>query len=107
MKKYILPSLGVMAATLALGACTDIPPCSSSDLDCNVGAYSEERTFRDATDKTTNFNKTPEPVVQAAPPPAQVTTVETTTEPVPAPIEPMDTQVMEKADEKPIAKGMK
>ena len=107
MKKSLLSTLAIAASTLSLGACTDIPPCSSSmSLDCNVGAYSEERTYRDATDKTTNFNKKPAAVMEAAPAPepAPMPAVETTTEPIP---EPMDTQIMEKADEKPLAKGLK
>jgi hypothetical protein len=103
--KHYLSALAVIAATLTLNACTEIPQCSSTDdLDCNYGAYSEERTYDGNRGTTNNFNKKPEPVIEAAPAPEPMPAVETTTEPIP---EPIDTQVMQKADDKPMAKGLK
>lgn len=103
MKKLF--ALSLSCGALALSACSEIPKCSDSmDLDCNVGAYSEERTFRDDAGSTSNINPAPvaakEPVFEQ---PAQPMT-----EPVPAPApEPVDTQVMRKADETPAAKSLK
>lgn len=103
MKKFMAVTLSCM--TVALSACSDIPKCSDSmDLDCNTGAYSEERTFRDNAGSTNNINPAPvatkEPVFEQPAPPM--------TEPVPAPApEPVDTQVMRKADETPAMKSAK
>ena len=106
--KQQLMAIALPMGTAALGACTDIPKCSSAELDCNVGAYSEERTYREVKTTTNNINKKPEPVFEAAPAPveepAPVTEMPVEAAPAPAPA---DTQVMEKADEKPVAKGMK
>lgn len=100
MKKLL--ALSLSCGALALSACTSIPECSDSmDLDCNIGAYSEERTWRADKPAATNINKPPaEPVfVQPAPP---------MTEPVPAPApEPVDTQVMRRVDQTPAIKSLK
>lgn len=108
MKKFV--ALSFAFGALALSACTDVPPCPSSDLDCNVGAYSEERTFRDATGATSNINPAagePAPAPVATPKePVFEPVVEPVAEPAPAPA-PVDTQVMQKADQTPSIKSVK
>lgn len=107
MKKFM--ALTLSCGTLALSACSDIPKCSDSmDLDCNVGAYSEERTFRDSAGSTSNINPAAgEPAAPMTEPvPAEAPAAEPVTEVAPAPA-PVDTQVMRKADETPAMKSAK
>lgn len=105
MNKFF--ALSLTCGALALSACADVPKCSDSmDLDCNVGAYSEERTYRDASGTTSNINP-----AAGQPAPAPVETpkepvFEPAVSPTPAPA-PVDTQVMQKADQVPAIKSAK
>ncbi len=103
MKKFI--AFTMTCGAIALSACADVPPCASSNLDCNTGAYSEERTYRDNTGTTSNINHAP---AKPAPAPAPVQVSEPVTEVKPAPApEPVDTQIMQKADQTPAIKSAK
>ncbi len=109
MKKFF--ALSLSCGALALSACAEVPKCSDSmDLDCNVGAYSEERTFRDSAGSKSNINPAAgEPAAPMTEPvPAEAPAAEPVTEVIPEPVPaPVDAQVMQKADETPALKSAK
>jgi hypothetical protein len=117
--KQSLKALAIVTATLTLGACAESPKCTSVDLYCGHGAYTEERTYSD--NKSTTVSNIKSAAGEASPvfaeptptptPAEPITEIKQEPAPVPAPVAvepaPADTQVMQKADQTPAMKSMK
>lgn len=105
--KKIFSILCVSFGALTLTACMDIPACNDADLDgCGRNsAYTEERTVGIMGHQPAPEESAPAPMPERV---AEPVVEEEPPEPVMAPPpEPVDTQIMQQADEPEYTKGLK